>query len=159
MLCRWLLSVMVLLLLGGCGGLQKQAPRDLVLRFTVGAKTPVTHFDLMGERPISFTVDEDNRSCQGSAGFSEFVPEAPVEILDERGTLLGLATLGPGRVSLTSPDPEGRNRYEACTFNLTIPLDGRARIYTIRIAGERFVRREHISTLLRSNGAITYFTD
>ncbi len=159
MLCRWLPSAIAGLLLFGCGGSQQQAPRELALRLTVGAKTPITHFDLMGERPVSFTVDEDKLNCQGSAGFSQFVPKAPVEVLDERGTLLGQAVLGPGRLTMTSPDPEGRNRYEACTFELTIPLDGPARIYTIRIAGERFVRREHISTLLRSDGEITYFTD
>ena len=159
MLCRWLPSAMAVLLLCGCPGQRQQAPRDLALRFIVGAKSPVTHFDLMGERPISFTVDEDKLSCQGSSGFSQFVPEAAAEIFDERGALLGQAVLGPGRVTMTTPDQEGRKRYEACTFELTIPLDGPARIYTIRIAGEGFVRREHISTLLRSNGAITYFTD
>ncbi|CAK6686679.1 hypothetical protein BBFGKLBO_00062 [Synechococcus sp. CBW1107] len=158
-LCRWLLSVTTLLLLSGCGGRQQLAPRELALRFTIGAKTPVTHYDLMGERPISFTVDEETLSCRGNAGFSQFVPEAPVEIRDERGTLIGKAELGPGRVTLTSPDQEGRNRYQACTFEQRIPLNGPARIYSIRISGERFVRREHISTLLRTNGEIRYFTD
>jgi len=78
---------------------------------------------------------------------------------DERGTLLGQTVLGRGRVRLTSPDPEGRKRYDACTFEQSIALEGPARIYVIHIAGERFVRREHLSTLLRSNGAISYFTN
>jgi hypothetical protein len=155
----FLLASLSLLCLWGCTTPQTRAPESLQLRFTIGANHPVTTFDLMGARPVSFMVEEDGRRCRGSTGFSRFVEDTPVEIVDEHGSIVGRGDLGNGLVEAASPDAKGRRRYQACHFMVSIPLTDSARIYTIRIGGEAFVRREHISTLARTDGQLNYITD
>ena len=151
--------LLALLPLQGCLGSQRRTPDQLKLGFSIGAKTPITRFDLMADRPVSFQVGNDGRSCWGSAGFSAFVPAALVQILDQDGVEIGKGTLGQGRVGLSSPDPQGHARYDACHYKVQLPLTRDAKIYTIRINNESYVRRVHVSELARLKGVIHYTTD
>ena len=151
-------AVVVLMgFLAGCGS--HQAPSQLDLHFTVGAKLPVSRFDWLAGRPTSFLVDEQTGTCQGSAGFASFDAQTPISILDQHNHELASGRLGPGQAEVAQPGPSGQPRYQACHFRVNLPLSGPARIYTIRLADERYVRREHLSTLAKAGGRLHYVTD
>lgn len=150
---------LLILHLPGCSN---GAPLErLDLNFTISSKDPVTtqEMERAGGRITSIRLDPDGAHCQGGGGFIGFSAASTVEVLNERGTLLGQGLLGKGTFQRAGSDLEGKPLFGKCHFQASIPLSGPARIYMLRIGGEGFVRRFHISQLQRQKGLITLKVD
>lgn len=148
----------LLVLLGGLvvGCSTAAGPRRIDLSLTVASKESLTRpqMERADGRFVPIRYDADGRHCRGSGGFADFRADTPVEVLDQRGRRLGLATLGPGVFQREGHDPDGEPLHVACRFALTMPLTDQARIYVLRIAGERYVKRFHVSELRGQGGRI-----
>jgi hypothetical protein len=149
----------LLLTLAGCSN---GTPLErLHLAFTISSKEPVTvqEMERAGGRLTAIRLAPDRVHCQGGGGFINFATDSPIEVMNEQGRLLGQGGLGPGTLQRAGSDLEDKPLFKRCGFQVSIPLGGPARIYVLRIGGEGFVRRFHISQLRRQKGLIQLKVD
>ena len=132
------------------------ALKRINLRLTIASKSPLLHAEMRraGGRLTSIRLDPGGVHCQGGGGFTDFSADSRIEVNDERGVRLGQGWLGPGTLVRNGSDLEGQPLFGKCTFQATIPLSGSARIYVLRIGGEGFVKRFHVSQLRNAKGQI-----
>lgn len=131
------------------------------LNFTISSKEPVTvqEMERAGGRLTAIRLAPDRVHCQGGGGFINFATDSPIEVMNEQARRLGQGRLGPGTFQRAGSDLEGKPLSKRCGFQASIPLSGPARIYMLRIGGDGFVRRFHISQLRRQKGLIELKVD
>jgi hypothetical protein len=156
-------SLLGLLLASGLAGCSHAAGLDrLDLQLTIRTMESVTRQE-MARAEGRFTsirpTDQDPNHCRGGGGFTAFSPDTAVDVYDQNEYLLGSSTLGMGTFKSKGRDIEGKTLYEGCDFRTKINLTNQARIYILRIGGETFVRRFHVSQLRNTDGLVKLKVD
>lgn len=151
--------LLVLGTLTGCSNVV--GPERIDLRLTIASKVPFTLQEMKraSGRLTPIAINPDGSHCRGGGGFSGFTAETPIEVNDERGITLGAGRLGQGTLKQTGSDLEGQPVFDTCFFHASIPLKSSARIYVLRIGGEGFVRRFHVSQMRKLQGHVTLKVD